>query len=524
MKRSALADSALVAVMAFVLAAVATALDGWPLPRVFDEFSYLIGAETFAAGRLSNPPHQLPEFFNTIHVLQTPTYTSKYFPGHSLFLALGIVLGGGPRLGQWIAFAFMGGALCWMLRGCVSRRGALAGSAILVLLLADTHWTSGYWGSAAALGGSALMFGAILRVQHDPAPRTAGILGLGVVVLALTRPFEGLAVSLVPALAMLTWCLGGGCETPRRLLRVALPTLLVIGAGAAFLAAHNRATTGNAFRPAYVAYEASAPGAPPFVWRAPVGTAASSTGRPLRPSERARIGIDLDAWAKLRQHPLAELQARLRQSVALYLPAGVFAALFLLAVPALADRRLLVPAGAVGALAVATGVSSFFLPSYVAPAIAPLAVLVAVGASRVAAVGVPARRAVMAAAALLAVGGAWRVVHQSRDEAEHRSPASFPNRRAALARALEQEPGRQLVFVSYDHAYRSQHEFVQNSADRDSAAVLWAHDLGGVENERLMALERHRRPWILRVAPNAGGPGKGVSLILQRYGDAAATP
>ena len=64
-----------------------------------------------------------------------------------------------------------------------------------------------------------------------------------------------------------------------------------------------------------------------------VGTAASSTGRPLRPSERARIGIDLDAWAKLRQHPLAELQARLRQSVALYLPAGAFAALFLLAVP-----------------------------------------------------------------------------------------------------------------------------------------------------------------------------------------------
>lgn len=519
-----LTDALLMAVVAFALAAAATALDGWPLPRVFDEFSYLIGAETFAAGRLTNPAHPLPDFFNTIHVLQTPTYTSKYFPGHALFLALGTILGGGPRLGQWIAFAFMGGALCWMLRGCVSRRSALSGSALLILLVADTPWTSGYWGSAAALGGSALMFGAFVRVQRVPRPGIAVALGLGVVVLALTRPFEGLAVSVAPALAMLAWCIGGGRETPQRLLRVALPTLLVIAAGATFLAAHNRATTGDPWRPAYVLYEASAPGAPPFVWQSPTPTTLGSSRRALRPSERARIAIDIDAWRKLREQPRAELARRLRQSVAYYLPSGVCVALLLLALPALADRRWLVPAGAVGAVAAATAVSSFFLPSYVAPALAPLAMLVAVGASTLAAASVPGRRAVVVGAVLLAAAGGWRLVHQNQNEAEHRSPGSFPYRRAALVRALEEEPGRQLVFVSYDSAYQSQHEFVQNGADRDSAAVLWAHDLGREENARLLALAPHRRPWILRVAPKAGGKGNGVSLLLQPYGDPAALP
>lgn len=103
-------------VVALALAALATALDGWPPPRVFDEFSLILSGDTFPSGRLTNPAHPLPHFFETVHVLQRPTYSSKYFPGHGHFLALGILLGGGARLGQWIAFATMGPALLWMLQ------------------------------------------------------------------------------------------------------------------------------------------------------------------------------------------------------------------------------------------------------------------------------------------------------------------------------------------------------------------------------------------------------------------------
>src|SRR5437899_3450589 len=97
-KRTAIAVVT-VAVFAFIVSAVLSLLVNFPEPVEHDEFSYLLAGQTFARGRLTNPKHPLWEFFDTIHVLQDPTYQSKYPPAQGLALAMGIVAAGEPIVG-----------------------------------------------------------------------------------------------------------------------------------------------------------------------------------------------------------------------------------------------------------------------------------------------------------------------------------------------------------------------------------------------------------------------------------------
>src|SRR5690242_3060096 len=70
-----------------------------PVPRICDEFSYFLSADTLAHLRLANPAHPMRAFFEALFVQQEPTYASIYPLGQGFVLALGRLLFGHPWAG-----------------------------------------------------------------------------------------------------------------------------------------------------------------------------------------------------------------------------------------------------------------------------------------------------------------------------------------------------------------------------------------------------------------------------------------
>ncbi len=187
-----------------VTAAVSSARP--PLPAVHDEFSYLLAADTFSHGRLTNRTHPMWRHFETLHVIQRPTYASKYPPAQGLVLALGQTLARDPLAGLWLSGGLAAAASTWMLLGWVPRRWSVLGGVFVALHPGiQLVWNQSFWGGSMAFIGSALVLGASVRLRHTSRCRDAMGLALGLAVLANSRPFEGLVASLPVAVAMLSW-------------------------------------------------------------------------------------------------------------------------------------------------------------------------------------------------------------------------------------------------------------------------------------------------------------------------------
>ncbi len=242
-----------------------------PQPSVDDEFSYLLQADTYLHGRLTNPTPPMWTHLETFHVNMQPTYQSKYPPAQGMVLAAGKLLGGYPIVGVWLSMAAMCAAICWMLQEWISPEWAFAGALILAIRLSVfSYWGNSYWGGAVPATGGALLLGGLARLVKSPRVRDALLMGLGIAILANSRPYEGLLLCIPVGIFLLFWWLRKkSTEFFLVMRRAILPLALCVGITAVAMGYYNWRVTGNALRLPYEVNEATYSVAPLFIFQSP---------------------------------------------------------------------------------------------------------------------------------------------------------------------------------------------------------------------------------------------------------------
>ena len=211
-----------------------------PYPRNHDEFVHLLGAATFAEGRLANAPLAFREHLESIYVLQEPTYSSIYPPGIAASLALGQAFTGYYWAGVLLTTGLMCALSYWALRAWSPPPWAALGGALIMLRYGIfSFWPSAYSGGSLAACGGALTFGALGRFWKQPSASAVAITAAGLSLVLFTRPFEGLVFSAATGVLLLL---------RDRRIRFLWPILPIAAAIVCFTAIHNHAVTGSATR------------------------------------------------------------------------------------------------------------------------------------------------------------------------------------------------------------------------------------------------------------------------------------
>ncbi len=505
---------------------------GFPVPHIHDEFSYLLAADTYAHGRLTNLTPVAWENFEAPHILVKPSYMSKYPPMQGLFLAAGQVLFGHPAFGVWISCGVAAAAFFWMMLAWTGKRWAILGTLLMILFIGvNSYWAQSYWGGMVAAAGGALFFGGFRRIFKNLSISSTMFMLLGGIVLVNSRPFEG-TVTMLPALfVLLIWLLRDRRKSfAQKFSKIILPGVLITGIALSAMAYYNYRLTGDALRFAYTKHQSQYFSTPLFIFQSPAES--NLQGHP-RLQELYNSLTCSDPIRHLEVYGLPRLQFLYPIYALTYLL--IFFPLFLLSPPlglffyvsiillAFRNKWLSLIIGTIlftfCCMSIATYWDNFH---YEAPITCCFYLLIVEGFRKfleVSKKGSQKKLVILLLVLLTATSYGYQILYTSEwffpvqsatrnkdfsnltlnldQSLEIAIPEKTTYLKSVVEKAAERNNKKYLAIVSYSNEYTFLEDIVYNKADIDSSKLIWAYDLGEEKNKKLLDYYKDRK--VLRV-------------------------
>jgi len=487
----------LIVLASMALRLLLLAIEPVPIPLFHDEFSYLLGADTFIRGRLANPQPAVPIAFETIHVNMSPTYQSMYMPGTALLLTVGRILGH-PWIAVLLATAIFCAALYWMASAWLPRPYALVASLIGIGITGNLNWWfDNYFALALVSLGATLVLGSLPRIASQLNWQSTFALGTGLVLLVLTRPYEGFWISF-PGVIVLLWKLrhAGG----NTLLKLAAVPVALLATVSIWLLYYNWRGTGHALLFPYMLNFREYHITGPFLF---------SAKHPL-PNYRVDLLRRFYIFAEVQQyefihtHPWEFLMRKIW--VYYYTFLFGFGILLISGLISLIRRHreglLVAPLFAFGGFVLTTVLMGWApFPQYAAPA-APLLILIVVTGLMALRHwewrwinGLHVTRGLVLSELMLGLSLFGLRVANSQD---YQEPQYVTRDRARVAKDVLSHPGKQLCLVRYTPYHEPWQEWVFNDAAPSDERLVWARSLDAQTDRKVIAAYPDRGVWLVQ--------------------------
>ena len=468
-----------------------------PIPGIHDEFSYLLMADTFVRGRLANPTPPMWMSFETFHENWHPTYSSIYPPAQGFVLAIGQLLGN-PWIGVLLSDAAMCAAILWMLQAWMPARWALLGGIFAALNLGiASYWMNSYWGGAVAGAGGALVLGALARIRRRASVGSALLLGLGIAILANSRPYEGM-VFCIPAGIWFIWWLAGRIKSQdslsARIRLVLLPLSACLILTLAFMGYYNWRLTGNALLFPHVLNTRTYHTTPLFLWE---------HAKPALTYNNEQFDQFYNEWEREDYQTTwkdalgVTVEKVARMGVEFFWPGA------LCLLPALAfafrDRKMRLLVVTLLVVLAAVFVVIWSAPHYAAPVTCVIYALLVQAVRHLRTMKWKARPLGLAfsrALVVLLVLETGISVGRRACDPMWWTCTGDPSRVAVMEKLLHL-PGKHLIMVRYSEDHNVHDEWVYNGADIEGSKVIWARELDEEQDEKLFAYYKDRHIWLV---------------------------